>query len=332
MKGRENILDEKFVQALKGLPKIISDLLMQVPPQQQLGIREICLRASKPLALSTMEGEMFLQKDGTLNFKPTINVYVTSKQEVDECIKILTEYSIHSHKDKINKGFITILGGHRAGIVGTSVISNGNIIAVTDISSISIRIARQIQGAATELLSHIYPQNLCSTLIVGAPSSGKTTLLRDMTRQISNGALGRYIKVSLIDERGEIASMKEGVSQNDVGVLTDVFDGYDKGTGMTIAIRSMSPKLIVLDEIGSSEDSTAIEQSMHAGVNVIATTHAASVDELTQKSHIMSLLRCGAFKKIVMLEGSQNPCKISAIMDASELFNTRKVIIAGRLR
>lgn len=326
-------MDEKFVQALKGLPAAIANLLLKIPAEIQPGVREICMRASKPLALVTVEGELFLQKDSTLCKEPGFNAYIIGKQEIDECIKILTEYSIHSHKDKINKGFITILGGHRAGVVGTSVMSGGNIVAVTDISSISVRIARQIKGVSTELLSCIYSKALCSTLIVGAPSSGKTTLLRDMTRQISNGILGRYTKVSLIDERGEIAAMKDGVSQNDVGLLTDVFDGYNKGQGMTIAIRSMSPKLIVLDEIGSSDDSVAIEQSMHAGVDVIATTHAGSIEELTKKVHIMSLIQCGAFKKIVLLEGSQNPCKIAAILEASDLFcSSRKVILAGRLK
>ncbi len=308
-------MDKKFIEALSGLTVKLETFLSAIPDEVQCRVREVCLRADKPLVVSTFDGERFVDRSGKLKKDLASDLYIVKKSELDECVKRLTEYSVHSYKDKINMGFITINGGHRAGVVGSCVMANEKIISITDISSINLRIARQIKGVSRELVSTLYKDKVFSTLIIGSPASGKTTLLRDVAYSLSNGLLGYYVKISIIDERGEIAAVKDGIPQNDVGVLSDVLDGYKKGEGMTIAIRSMSPKVIVIDEIGSIEDAISIRQSLNAGVEVIATAHAGSFDELLRKHHIVDLINEGAFQNIVLLEGSDKPCVVKEIFN-----------------
>ena len=160
---------------------------------------------------------------------------------------------------------------------------------------------------------------MCSTLIAGAPASGKTTLLKDIARCLGSGLTGSFVKLSLIDERGEIAAVYRGAPQNDVGITTDVFDGYQKGEGMLIAIRSMSPRALILDEIAGEEDAASVRQGLNAGAAVIATVHAASLDELYRKTHVRTLIAEGAFQKIVILRGADAPCEVAQIAEPKEL-------------
>lgn len=234
-------------------------------------------------------------------------------------MRILTEYSLHSFQRELNAGFVTVRGGHRAGIAGTAATGDGKVLSVTDIGSITLRVARQIKGVGEELCRMLFSSGIHSTLLVGAPASGKTTLLRDVTRCLSSGMSGQYCKVSLIDERGELAAVYRGMAQNDVGVMTDVFDGYPKGEGMAIALRSMTPGLLVIDEIATEQDAASIRQSLNAGVPVLATVHAKSMEELHRKKHISSLLAEGAFLNIVLLKGAGEPCCVKQVVSGREL-------------
>lgn len=310
-------MDKKYIQAVNSLPDNLKKLLLCIDEKEQQNIREISIRVEKPLVISTFSCELFIDKKGNLKKNISNDLYIISKKEVLECIKVLTEYSIHSYQDKINSGYITIEGGHRVGVVGSCVISNNEIISVTDISSINLRIARQIKGVSDNLVLPLYKEKVFSTLIAGSPASGKTTLLRDISLSLSNGKVGYFTKISLIDERGELAAVKDGVAQNDVGVLTDVLDGYHKGIGMTIAIRSMSPKVIIIDEIGGDSDALSIRQSLNAGVKVIATVHASSMEDILRKKHIVELLDEGAFEKIIILDGADKPGMVKEIIHMS---------------
>jgi len=312
-------MDKKYIEALGGLPTSIKELLKNIPDCIQKKVTEVCLRADKPLIISTFDGALFITRNGEPIKSIGQNIRIVTKAEIDECVHILTEYSIHSYKDNINMGFITIKGGHRAGIVGSCVLSSGKIIAITDFSSINLRVARQVRGVADDLVKSLYSEGVCGTLIVGCPSSGKTTLLRDIAYQLASGINARLTKLSIVDERGELAAMKGGVPQNDVGICCDVLDGYKKGDGMTIAIRTMSPKAIILDEIGTFEDAQSIKQGINAGVCVIATTHANTLEELSQKKHIYSLIEEGAFKYIVILCGEDKPCCVKSITKSSDM-------------
>lgn len=307
------------MQALNGLTQGLKTILSSVDDEIQRTTREICLRADRPLIISAFNKDWFWDKQGFVREDFNSNVYIVSKSELEECVKILTEYSIHSYKDKINMGFITINGGHRAGIVGSCISSDDKVIAITNISSINLRIARQIKGVAASVIKTEFKDGLCSMLIVGSPASGKTTMLRDITYSLSQGVGSKHIKLALIDERGEIAAVKDGIPQNDVGIFTDVLDGYSKGIGMMIAIRSMSPKAIVIDEIGSEEDANSIRQSINAGVKIIATAHAGSLDELMRKKHIMRLIQECAFDKIIILGSADKPCTVVQVINTNEI-------------
>ncbi|MEG0692609.1 MAG: ATPase, T2SS/T4P/T4SS family [Oscillospiraceae bacterium] len=312
-------MDMKYLEAIRSLTKNLTSMLSGFPTELQGFAREVSIRTDKPIVVSTFSGEYFLKKDGGFSKFMPITPYIVTREELFECVRVLTEYSLHSYKSEINSGFITIKGGHRAGVCGSCVYENGEIITVNNISSINLRIARQVKGVATSLVKNIYRDSISSTIIAGPPASGKTTMLKDIARCMSNGTLNYNTKLCIIDERGEIAAVYRGTPQNDVGIMTDVFDGYKKGDGMEAAIRSMSPKVIILDEISGLDDVSKIKQSLNAGVAVIATVHAQSIDELFRKKYICEMLNEGNFKHIVLLNDAQNPCTIKEIVSPKEL-------------
>lgn len=314
-------MDNKYLEAIEFLSPKLSNLLKAFPADLQGRVREVCIKADKPVCIMTIsyDGIYFLKEGGGFTNHMPISPYIAQKSDVFESLKTLTSYSLHSFKNEINQGFITLKGGHRAGICGSCVYESDKISTVCDISSINLRIARQVKGVATGLVKKLFTPCVTSTLIVGPPASGKTTLLRDMARCIASGETGIITKLSLIDERGELAAVYNGVAQNDVGVLADVFDGYKKADGMAIAIRSMSPKVMMLDEISGEEDIEAISQCFNAGVSIIASVHAGSLDELHMKKGICSLLKQGGFSHIVMLSSAEHPCQIKEILSPKEM-------------
>lgn len=312
-------MDIKYLEAIRSLSQNLTSRLTEFPDELQKTVREVCIRADKPAAVCTQDGVYFLKQAGGFSKHTPILPYLTPKEEVFDCVRMLTQYSLHSCKAEINAGFITIKGGHRAGVAGSCVYDNGKISSVTDISSINLRVARQINGVASDLMRRLYMGGVSSTLIAGPPASGKTTLLRDMACCFSNGTLPFAVKLSLVDERGEVAAVYRGVPQNDVGIQTDVFDGYHKGDGMRLAIRSMTPQVILLDELGGDDDAAAVEQGLNAGVSVIATVHAKSMDELYRKKSICRLLVNGGFEHIVLLDSAKTPCTIKEICTPKEL-------------
>lgn len=240
-------------------------------------IQEIRLRINRPIAVSMGNTIRYVTADGQLTYNPETALKVSEK-DLRQTFEAVCGYSLHSFKNEINEGFVTVNGGHRVGLCGTSVIRGGTVENVKNISSLNFRIAREIKGCAEELCGRVFSSGLQSLLIAGPPSCGKTTVLRDLTRIMG----GRY-KVAVIDERGELAACCSGVPQNDIGANTDVFDGYDKPHGIMMAVRVMSPQLVVCDEIGSEEDMAAVKTAANSGVYTAATIHAASLDELERK-------------------------------------------------
>lgn len=223
--------------------------------------------------------------------------YIVRKEDIDYSFKAICDYSVYSFQRELSEGFITLKGGHRVGICGTAVTENGKINNINYISGMNFRIANERTGSADKLMTDILDKEKCGIIIAGAPLSGKTTVLRDLCRQTGNKN-----KVSLIDERGEIASVYKGIPQNDIGDFTDVFDGYSKSEGILMAIRTMSPDYIFVDEIGTDEDYNAILHSVCCGVQIVATVHASSIQTLKRKENISKLLSTGAFRYIVFLE------------------------------
>ena len=257
-------------------------------------IEEIRLRANNPLNLKIG------QENKTIN-------YIVSQQEVLQAFERICENSVYSYRKQICDGYITIRGGNRVGIVGSAVIDNGQVININYISSLNFRIARQKIGCSNKIIEDIIDlsnNTIHNTLIISPPGCGKTTLLRDIIRNISNGinVIGFTGKtVGVVDERGEIAAMYKGIAQNDVGIRTDVIDNMPKPEAMRMLVRSMAPDVIACDEIGSIQDVNAIDYAMCSGVKGIFTAHGKSIEEINRNSEISRLLNKNIFERIVLL-------------------------------
>ena len=248
-------------------------------------IEEIRLRTNKPIILKNSNGNNLL-------------IHLVSKEELLETFQKVCEQSIYSYQKQICEGFITIKGGHRVGITGSCVIDNGKIININYISSLNFRIAREKKDVSNKILKYILNENdVNNTLIISKPGCGKTTILRDLVRKISTKKT-----CGIVDERGEIAAMYKGEPQNDIGILSDVMDNCTKSDGMKMLIRSMSPEVIVCDEIGNKQDIEAINYAMCSGVKGIFTAHGNSLEEIKLNEQIKELLEKYIVQIIIILD------------------------------
>lgn len=263
-------------------------------------IQEIRLRVNRPAAVSVKNSIRYITADGQLTYNPEFGVIADSR-DLQKTFEAVCQYSVHSFQREITEGFVTVRGGHRVGICGTSVVRDNTVENVKNISSVNFRIAREVKGCADELYRKIFGEGLGNVLIAGTPGSGKTTMLRDLARILG----GRY-KTAVIDERGELAAVMNGIPQNDVGTNTDVFDGYSKPLGIMTALRVMSPQIIICDEIGSGEDFKALYQVSNSGVYVAASIHSADMDELKRKGIALDI-----FKSVAVLSDCGNLGHIS---------------------
>ena len=299
----------------------IREALVNLPDSIKAVASEIRLRCGRPVMVSGMFGDIFLSEKGIESYILTDNALKVSINDIEECFRTVCGYSVHTHQNSICSGYVTVSGGHRAGIVGTAVNIGGDISAIREISSINIRVARQFKGIADELFEHIKGDLSKSVLIAGPPSSGKTTVLRDLARILSSEQ-GGYSKTVIIDEREEIAACCDGVPQNDIGISSDVISGYSKGAAVATALRSMSPQNIILDEIVSDDEVAAIEIGLNAGVSFYLSVHATDENELIRKKAVTRLINSGAFSCVVFLHGKDNPSKIAKIISAGDLVDS----------
>lgn len=265
-------------------------------------IQEIRLRVNRPAAVSVKNSIRYMTADGQLTYNPEFGVIADSR-DLQKIFEAVCQYSVHSFQREITEGFVTVRGGHRVGICGTSVVRDNMVENIKNIRSMNFRVAREVKGCGEQLYNKIFGGGLCSVLIAGAPGSGKTTMLRDLARILG----GRY-KTAVIDERGELAAVMNGVPQNDVGINTDVFDGYSKSLGIMTALRVMSPQIIICDEIGSEDDFKALYQAANSGVYVAASIHSADMDELRRKGIALDM-----FKSVAVLAGCESLGQVSFI-------------------
>lgn len=308
---------QRFDSAISVLEPKIKKLLMNLSYPEKNIIYEIRLRAERPVIFFTSDGVRFLRNDGKLTNSLETDSVTCSVEEVTDTFNRLCCYSVHSYLSGIVKGYITMQGGHRAGVTGTAVTdSQGNIVSIKDVSGISIRISREIIGCADKIINEIYKDKLRSVIIAGPPSSGKTTVLRDIVRQLSSA--DKLYKVAVVDERQEIASVNSGIAQNDVGLNSDVLDSYPKGQAVMIALKTLSPDLIAVDEVGDESEIEKITLGVNSGVKFIVTVHASDYSELIHRPQIGRLIETYSFEKLVML--SKSPVgSVSAIYDTKEL-------------
>lgn len=291
-----------FFQAVSALPGQAGSLLSCIPAQTAETILEIRLRCGKPIHLYTMAGHLFLGESGNTFSRETTRLPRLSQTQLESCFYALCDYSIHTHQEDIRQGFVTLRGGHRAGICGSCVWEDGRPVNIRDISSICIRVARQQKGAADRLARCLLTGEITGGLLLaGAPGSGKTTILRDLARQLAGGLTGTYYRVAVVDERGEIGAAADGVAQNDLGVCCDLLDGFPKAEGIEIAVRTLSPDFVFCDELGGAEEIEAVRQSVCRGVRMAASIHASGWDELTARIGVRKLLHTGAFSHVVLL-------------------------------
>lgn len=257
-------------------------------------VEEIRLRSDKPLMLKIGQETQIID-------------YIVKQKEILQAFERICENSVYSYRKQICDGYITIRGGNRVGIVGSAVVDNGQVININYISSLNFRIAREKIGCSNSIIQNIIDNSnnsIHNTLIVSPPGCGKTTLLRDIIRNISNGIDEIGFKgrtVGVVDERGEIAAMYKGIPQNDIGIRTDVVDNMPKPEAMRMLVRSMSPDVITCDEIGSIEDINAIDYAMCSGVKGIFTAHGRSIDEVNQNAEFSKLLNKHVFERIILL-------------------------------
>lgn len=295
-----------FMQVQRYFSERLRQALEKIPDKDR--VQEIRLRSGRPLSITHPGKTYFVSDNGGLSANPAAGLLM-DRSDIEAVFKAVCEYSVHSFQRELAQGFITVFGGHRVGICGSAVLHGNEIDTLKYIAGLNFRIARQLFGCADEIMKRIgtEPQSI---LLAGAPSSGKTTVLRDLCRQ-----LGTAHRLSIVDERGEIAAVYQGVPQNDVGCCTDVLDGYPKESGILTAIRVLSPEIAAVDEIGGTEDCTALEHSMHAGVKIIATAHAGSIQEIYERKHIRTLLEQNVFSKIFLLGIGNDVGKVVDVCD-----------------
>ena len=313
-----------FPEVMSVLPVNIRKIISSVSSGILSRTEEIRIRSQRPLMLVLGSNDCLLSKEG-LEVQQSSQAYHVTEEDMDRCLHLISGSSIYALEEEIKSGFITINGGHRVGITGKAVLENGTVKTLKYFSGINIRISREILGAALGLLPKIIDhekETIHHTMIFSPPGCGKTTVLRDAVRIISDGfpeiGLPGHT-VGLVDERSEIAGCYRGIPRRNVGIRTDVLDGCPKAEGMTMLLRSMGPSVIATDEIGRSEDVKAIEEVLNAGVRVIFTVHGSSLEELSARPALNYLFRLGAVERFVLLGREARPGVVKRVFTAREL-------------
>ena len=288
---------EKLLEIVKFFPMNLSNILYNTIISNNKikdELQEIRIRIDRPLILKLRDKELIVE-------------YKITQNEILQIVERLCENSIYAYKKQLCEGYITIRGGHRVGITGTVIVENAEIINMKYITSLNFRIAREVLNCSNRIIGQVIDtknQNIFNTLIVSPPGKGKTTILRDLIRNLSNGIHGINFKgktCGVVDERGEIAAMYRGIPQNDVGIRTDIIDNVSKAKGIKILIRTMAPEIIACDEIGGNEDIQAIEEAMLSGVKGIFTMHGKSIEDVNSNQYIKKLIDRKIIEKIIFI-------------------------------
>ena len=269
------------------LIKIFSRKIREILANASLNfdkVQEIRLRVQAPLLLVMDNREYYVTENGRLSSQRK-EAYVVSQEELKETMEHISRHSLYAFEEEVKQGFLTIQGGHRIGLAGKAILDERGIRTIKYISFLNIRLAHQIIGCADRIMPYLYEnKEVLHTLIISPPRCGKTTLLRDVIRQLSNGVGSQKgVNVGVVDERSEIGACFHGAPQNDLGIRTDILDCCPKAKGMMMMIRTMSPRVIAVDEVGSREDLDAMEYVMNCGCKLVATVHGNSVEDMLQK-------------------------------------------------
>lgn len=299
---------------LGALPDNLKTIINAIPTTILYELEEIRIRENRPLMVSSRGRDYLLDSQGCIVRNPE-SAYFISRSDTRRIMDLISDYSIYAFEDEIRNGFITLKGGHRVGMAGKAVVEGGKISTLKYINSFNFRISREVIGAADKVLPYItWGNKVYHTLVISPPQMGKTTLLRDIARQLSDGFTSfRGVKVGIVDERSEIAGCHDGIPQKDVGFQTDILDACPKAEGIIMMIRSMSPQVIITDEVGRKEDVDAIEDALNAGIKVIASAHGSGLNDAKSRPILSLLLSKGIIERIVVLGNSNGVGTLEAV-------------------
>jgi len=286
-------MDKARIEILSKMPEHIFEGLSKC---SFINLEEIRFRIQRPVMLYYSDKARYLSKNGATNIKE--NLLFVSPEDILYLMNSFCKSSVYAYQQEINEGFITIDGGHRIGIAGRAVTENGKLKNIEFISSLNIRVAREVKGSADCCLKYMTKEKrIYNTVIVSPPGVGKTTVLRDCARQLSEN-----FKVSVVDERSELAASRKGVPQFDIGEQTDVLDSFSKSAGIIRALRSLSPDVIITDEVGAADDVFAVSEILKGGCKIITSMHGYSLSEvMSKKKELMEL-----FEVAVLLKREEN--------------------------
>lgn len=302
----------------KWFGKEVSSVLENITAIPLHEVEELRLRVGQPLLVLTSDQDYFISREGKVCTPD--KAYCANKEDLISALERMTYSSVYAAEEDLKKGFLTLPGGNRVGVTGEVVLNQGQIQIMKHISSLNLRLARDIPGRGLKLLPLLLGAGgrVCHTLMISPPRAGKTTLLRELIRLISNGVSKLGLKgqtVGVVDERGELAGMWQGVPTHDLGWRTDVLDGCPKASGLSMMVRSMAPQVIAMDELGHAEDVAAILDGLRTGVRILSTAHASSWEEARRRPTLKCLLEQGVFERLVVLSRKHGPGTIDGVYD-----------------
>lgn len=281
----------RYLEAAALLPPALGEAARRLDRLRQTGVEELRLRAGRRMTVVCPEGEV-----------PVPDAPPVTGADLALVLEVATHASLHTAQAQISSGFFTVQGGHRIGICGSGVMQDGQVRSLRHVSSLAIRVAREVPGAARPVLDKLWRDgSLQSTLLISPPGGGKTTLLRDLIRRISDGAGCPALRVGVADERGELAAMREGQAQFAVGERTDVMDGCPKGMALLMLLRGMNPQVLAADEITAPEDCRALEVAANCGVALLCSAHALDRADLNRRPLYQTLLERRIFRRLVVI-------------------------------
>lgn len=320
--------NEIFNQVIEYMSKDLRESLMDISNIYKKDIEEVRLRINAPINILLKNKNYFLKRNGNLTQNSSEGI-LASREQLNITYQLITNYSIYSLEDEIKNGFITLKGGHRVGIGGKVIFGRNGIEGIKNISSLNFRIGREKIGISRDLIHYLIDSkcDFYNTLIISPPQCGKTTLLRDIIRNLSDGIKEIDIegfKIGLVDERSEIAGVYNGIPQKAVGIRTDILDSCHKSLGISMLIRSMSPDIIAVDEIGSKDDVISIQEALRAGIKLIATIHGYSIEDIRYRLSMKELFQDKVFKRYIILDNSLGVGTINGIIEGDTYENLIK--------